>query len=123
MQLTLTKATKAEFTKDYNQAFRLYIKSADTFLHISRSGSAPDKKKQQWKANAAKALERAETVKRFVDAFRNAMATTSSQSTSPGLHLTPIAVDRFAERKTDFLKFASCLKYFFRRAIICPEKG
>lgn len=111
MQLTLTKATKAEFTKDYNQAFRLYIESATTFLHLSRSGSAPDKKKQQWKANAAKAVERAETVKRFVGALRNAMTATSSQSTSSSLHLTPIAVDRFAEGKTDFLKFPFCLKY------------
>ena len=99
LQLTHAKATKAEFAKDYDQAFRLYIKSAETFLHLSRSGVTTDKKRQRWKANAAKALERAELIKKFVDASRHASAATSAQSALPSLNLTPIRIDVFSQRK------------------------
>ncbi|SRR6266511_1383281 len=99
LQLTHAKATKAEFAKDYDQAFRLYIKSAETFLHLSRSGAITDKKKQQWQGNAAKALERAELIKKFIDASRHATTATSAQSALPSLNLTPIRIDMFSQRK------------------------
>ena len=81
------KAAKAEFAKEYDQAFRLYIKAAESFLHLSRSTTQSDKSKQQWKANAAKALERAERIKKFAEK-------------SPNTHLTPVPINHFSPRKS-----------------------
>lgn len=98
-QQTHAKATKAEFSKDYDQAFRLYVKATEAFLHLSRSGSATDKKKLQWKNSAAKSLERAEIIKKFVDSSRNAAAIgTPSHSTVQNIRLTPIVIDIFSQR-------------------------
>jgi calpain-7 len=90
-QLASSKAAKAEFAKEYDQAFRLYIKAAESFLHLSRSPTQSDKSKQQWKANAAKALERAERIKKFVAATSN---------TPASLRLTPVAINHFSPRKS-----------------------
>ena len=94
-QITSSKAAKAEFAKEYDQAFRLYIKAAESFLHLSRSGGTQDKIKQQWKANASKALERAERIKKFVEKS----TTASSNVQSPSLRLTPVAINHFSPRK------------------------
>lgn len=93
--MTSSKAAKAEFAKEYDQAFRLYIKAAESFLHLSRSGTQSDKTKQQWKANAAKALERAERIKKFVE-----KSSASSNIPSPSLRLTPVAINHFSPRKS-----------------------
>jgi calpain-7 len=86
--MATSKAAKAEFAKEYDQAFRLYIKAAESFLHLSRSPTQSDKSKQQWKTNAAKALERAERIKKF------------SEKSAPSLRLTPVAINHFSPRKS-----------------------
>lgn len=91
--MTSSKAAKAEFAKEYDQAFRLYIKAAESFLHLSRSSTQPDKIKQQWKASASKALERAERIKKFVESNQNI----PSQRT---LRLTPVAINHFSPRES-----------------------
>jgi hypothetical protein len=97
-QMTSAKAAKAEFAKEYDQAFRLYIKAAESFLHLSRSSTQSDKTKQQCKANASKALERAERIKKFV-------ANTPNHQ-SPSLRLTPVAINHFSPRKSlEYLHF------------------
>ena len=88
-QMTASKAAKAEFAKEYDQAFRLYIKAAESFLHLSRQS---DKTKQQCKANASKALERAERIKLFVEK--------SLSNQSPSLRLTPVPINHFSPRKS-----------------------
>jgi calpain-7 len=94
-EMTSAKAAKAEFAKEYDQAFRLYIKAAESFLHLSRSGGTQsDKIKQQWKANASKALERAERIKKFVE-----KSTASSNLQSPPLRLTPVAINHFSPQE------------------------
>lgn len=100
---TSSKASKAEFAKNYDQAFQLYIKTAESFLHLSRSTTADDKNKLKWKASAAKALERAEKIKRFVDKSRTSpnMGSTSgdgSNTNTANIHLTPIGIDHFSPR-------------------------
>lgn len=95
-QMTSSKAAKAEFAKEYDQAFRLYIKAAESFLHLSRSGGTQsDKIKQQLKANASKALERAERIKKFIE-----KSTPSSHVQSPSLRLSPVAINHFSPRKS-----------------------
>ncbi|THH18691.1 hypothetical protein EW146_g2354 [Bondarzewia mesenterica] len=59
------RATNSELNKDLDAAFRLYIDAAKAFLHLSRS-SSDDKSRAKWKANAGKALERAEKIKAFL---------------------------------------------------------
>ena len=91
--MTTSKAAKAEYAKEYDQAFRLYIKAAESFLYLSRSVTQSDKTNQQWKANASKALERAERIKMFVE---KSTAVPSHQSAS--LRLTPVAINHFSPR-------------------------
>ena len=51
------KGTQAELDKNYDDALQYYIKSAQGFLHLSRSTNT------DWKKEAGKALERAEKIK------------------------------------------------------------
>ncbi|PPR00890.1 hypothetical protein CVT24_000375 [Panaeolus cyanescens] len=98
----LSKASRAEFSKDYDQAFRLYLKSAQSFLHLSRSANAPDATKQQWKTSAAKALERAEKIKKFVDKFKssaNTQATENAAPVSANFNLTPVAINHLSPQE------------------------
>lgn len=67
-QTAYKKAANAELAHEYDEAFRLYIKAAEGFLHLSRSTSSgnvnhDEKSKMLWKKEAAKALERAEKIK------------------------------------------------------------
>lgn len=100
-QRTHAKATKVEFAKEYDQAFRLYVEAAEAFLYLSRSGNATEKKKILWKNSATKALERAEIIKKFVDASRSAAATTGlgGGPSRNNIRLTPIVVDVFSQRQ------------------------
>lgn len=93
-QLTSSKATQAEYAKDYDQAFRLYLKAAEYFLHLSRSAQTTEKNKQQWKINARKCLERAEKIKTFSEPSRIENAPTAQ----PSVRLTPIGIDHFSPR-------------------------
>lgn len=61
-QALYTQATHAELAQDYDEAFRLYIRAAEGFLHLSR-GSVNDSAKSPWKKEAGRALERAERIK------------------------------------------------------------
>ncbi|KAF8905038.1 hypothetical protein CPB84DRAFT_1845125 [Gymnopilus junonius] len=104
-ETTSSKAAKAEFSKSYDQAFRLYIKAAEQFLHLSRSSSAEDRSKQKWKSSAANALERAERIKRFVEALRSGSNATSNSSGPPtnDLRLTPIGVNYFSPQEQYYI--------------------
>ncbi|KAF7314374.1 Calpain catalytic domain-containing protein [Mycena kentingensis (nom. inval.)] len=83
-EATYAKAVKAEYSKDLDSAFRLYVKATEAFLHLSRSVELP-RDKAKWKASAGKALERAEKIKGFI--------ATTSQS------LTPVGIDHFSSRE------------------------
>ncbi|KIM39736.1 hypothetical protein M413DRAFT_446644 [Hebeloma cylindrosporum] len=102
-EMAYSKASKAEFSRDYDQAFRLYLQAADYFLHLVRSSATSEKSKQEWKGTAAKALERAEKIKRFVDVSRSNIQA-RSVSASPGqppaaVPLTPVGIDYFSPQE------------------------
>ncbi|KAJ7655627.1 hypothetical protein DFH06DRAFT_480739 [Mycena polygramma] len=94
---TYAKAVKTEFSKDYDTAFRLYIKAAESFLHLSRSVDQ-DREKTKWKTSAGKALERAEKIKAFVDKSK---APSSDPSRSEA-RLTPVGVDHFSLQEQSY---------------------
>ncbi|THV06173.1 cysteine proteinase [Dendrothele bispora CBS 962.96] len=84
-----TKATQAELAKDFDNAYRLYIKAAELFLHLS--GSTSDDTKSKWNSSARRSLERAEKL----NAVLNKPSQNTGQSQS-GYQLTPVAVDHFS---------------------------
>ncbi|KAH9919069.1 hypothetical protein B0H21DRAFT_768435, partial [Amylocystis lapponica] len=73
-----SNAAKAELDKDLDRAFRLYIKAAEAFLHLSQLTADPNLR-TTCQSHASKALHRAEKIK----AVRS--------------DLTPVAKDSFAE--------------------------
>jgi calpain-7 len=74
-----TRATKAELNGELQKAFKLYVLAAEEFLHLSRT--TPDAaSRTQCKAEAIKALERAEKIKNKKN------------------DLTPVAKDHLSER-------------------------
>ncbi|CAK5284399.1 unnamed protein product [Mycena citricolor] len=86
------KAVKTEFAQDYDAAFRLYIKAAESFLHLSRA-AAREEDKVKWKGSAKKALERAERIKAVIE-HRKTGGTSSSDA-----RLTPVGVDYFSQEE------------------------
>ncbi|KAJ7198567.1 hypothetical protein GGX14DRAFT_666051 [Mycena pura] len=88
---TYAKAVKAEYSKDLDTAFRLYVKAAESFLHLSRS--VDQREKTKWKTSAGKALERAEKIKSFVEKSKPSLSDPSSTSET---RLTPVGVDHFS---------------------------
>ncbi|KAJ7736872.1 hypothetical protein B0H16DRAFT_1572895 [Mycena metata] len=94
---TYAKAVKAEFSKDFDSAFRLYIKAAESFLHLSRSVNH-EKEKTKWKTSAGKALERAEKIKAFVDKSKAPLNDPSLSET----RLTPVGVDHFSPQEQSY---------------------
>ncbi|EEB90318.1 hypothetical protein MPER_11489, partial [Moniliophthora perniciosa FA553] len=92
------KATRAELARDYNTAFQSYIKATELFLHLSRAPTTDEKKKEKWKNDADKALQRAEKIKQFTDrlgtrpGYGSVVARTHVQTTPP-ISLTPAAID------------------------------
>ncbi|KAF8416131.1 hypothetical protein L210DRAFT_2571527 [Boletus edulis BED1] len=58
------RATKLEFAADFSSAFHLYLEATDAFLHLSRSSVATPAFQAQCKARAAKAIQRAEKIKK-----------------------------------------------------------
>ncbi|KAJ7935279.1 hypothetical protein B0H13DRAFT_2304939 [Mycena leptocephala] len=94
---TYAKAVRAEFSKDYDSAFRLYIKAAESFLYLSRSVDH-DKEKSKWKTSAGKALERAEKIKAFIDKAK----APSSDPSRPEARLTPVGVDHFSPQEQSY---------------------
>ncbi|RDB24959.1 Calpain-like protease palB/RIM13 [Hypsizygus marmoreus] len=105
-----SKAAKAELAKDYNLAFGLYVKSAELYLHISRSNHAHEVDRSKWKANAGKALQRAEKIKAFVDSQRGVSSTQhiptdglNEASADTCLSLTPIGIDHFSTQEQTYV--------------------
>ncbi|KAF8554920.1 cysteine proteinase [Imleria badia] len=58
------RATKLEFAAAFSSAFHLYLEATDAFLHLSRSSAATPTFQAQCKAKAAKAIQRAEKIKK-----------------------------------------------------------
>jgi calpain-7 len=63
-QTIYDRATKSELASDFTAAFRLYLAAANAFLHLSRSATSTPTFQVRCKANAGKALERAEKIKK-----------------------------------------------------------
>ncbi|KAJ7603725.1 hypothetical protein B0H17DRAFT_1222383 [Mycena rosella] len=95
---TYAKAVKAEFSKDLDSAFGLYIKAAESFLHLSRSIDH-ERDKAKWKASAGKALERAEKIKAFVEKSKPPLSSDPSRSEA---RLTPVGVDYFSPQEQSY---------------------
>ncbi|KAG8221254.1 hypothetical protein J3R82DRAFT_1418 [Butyriboletus roseoflavus] len=58
------RATNLEFVADFESAFHLYLEATDAFLHLSRSATATPAFQAQCKASAAKAIQRAEKIRK-----------------------------------------------------------
>ncbi|KAK1235520.1 cysteine protease [Marasmius sp. AFHP31] len=100
-----TKATKAEIAKDFDSAFQNYFKSADLFLHLSRTIVGDERKKEKWKNDASRALQRAEKIKQFIDRSNEARQPPAAGASTRGelasqqqTHLTPVSIDPFSAR-------------------------
>jgi len=124
--MAFSKASKAEFARDYDQAFRHYLQAADYFLHLFRSSTAPEKSRQQWKSSADKSLERAEKIKRFVDVSRSnnqpGSVPASSAQQPAEVRLTPVGIDYFSPRRSFAISPIQVADYC-RGAIPCSQEG
>lgn len=80
-QAKYTKAAKAELNRELDRAFRLYIEVAQDYMHLG-SITTNASIRVACKTNAGKALGRAELIKQKKP------------------NVTPVAIDRFSERKT-----------------------
>jgi len=98
-----SKAAKAEFSRNYDQAFGLYVQAAESFLHLSRSGAYSDDLKNQWKSKAAKAVERAEKIKRFMSKTTPpslGRSPVERETSNMGTRLTPVRINHFSTCKS-----------------------
>lgn len=82
-----TRAARAEHSSDFSTAFRLYLSAADAFLHLSRSESLNLAFQTRCKASAAKALERAEKIKK------------ASERPGAGFEVDAIPIDWFTREQ------------------------
>ncbi|KAJ3863401.1 hypothetical protein EV359DRAFT_43220, partial [Lentinula novae-zelandiae] len=96
------QATKYELARDYDSAFRLYIKAAENFLHLSRSASATENEKSQCKKSASKALDRAERIKQMTEKSRSSTSSALGQSKGT-TKLTPVSVDYFSLEEQSYV--------------------
>ena len=126
-QANYNKATQAELAKNYDAAFRLYIRSAEAYLHLGRAAPAGtgEALKNKWKSAANRALERAEKIKAVTDRQKLSSSSTAGEglgfsvdpddpgaggagaaagpSVSGGLmRLTPVATNLFSLREFFF---------------------
>ncbi|KAK7052803.1 cysteine protease [Paramarasmius palmivorus] len=103
------KATRAELAQDYNSAFQSYIKAAELFLHLSRTNTSDEKKKEKWKNDADKALQRAEKIKQFTDRLGGSRRISSTSTagphaeSTPSISLTPVAIDPFSPQEQSYI--------------------
>ncbi|KAI0326343.1 cysteine proteinase [Cubamyces sp. BRFM 1775] len=67
-----SKAANAELAKEYDRAFRHYVKAAEHFLLLSRQAT-DDRPRTLYRNQAAKALERAEKIKAIKQDIRPAL--------------------------------------------------
>ncbi|KAG9221284.1 hypothetical protein CCMSSC00406_0008881 [Pleurotus cornucopiae] len=94
-EATYSKAAKAELSGAYDNAYRLYINAAQSFLHLSRQGDA---KKDKWTSNARKCVERAEKIKAFIS-----KAKASDDAAAGADLLTPVDIDYFSPYEQSFI--------------------
>ncbi|KAJ2918270.1 hypothetical protein MD484_g2135, partial [Candolleomyces efflorescens] len=99
-----TKATRAELSKRFNEAFKHYIKAAELFLHLSRSSKSSEKDKAKWKSSAQKALDRAEKIKAFTEKSPRSVGSSTERVSSeidstPEVRLAPVAINHFASHE------------------------
>ncbi|KAJ7578544.1 hypothetical protein C8J56DRAFT_1016524 [Mycena floridula] len=92
-----SKAAKAEFSKDYDLAFGLYIKATELFLHLARTGLDNEPDKIRMKTKASKALERAEKIKALTERIK------SSSQRNPDNILTPVGVNHFSAQEQSYV--------------------
>ncbi|KDQ28322.1 hypothetical protein PLEOSDRAFT_1041381, partial [Pleurotus ostreatus PC15] len=98
-QATYSKAAKAELSGAYDNAYRLYINAAQSFLHLSRQGDA---EKDKWTSNARKCVERAEKIKAFISKAK----ASDDAAAGADMSLTPVDIDYFspcAHRSTEIM--------------------
>ncbi|KAF9073543.1 hypothetical protein BDP27DRAFT_1390928 [Rhodocollybia butyracea] len=98
-----SKATKSELARDYDSAFRLYIKAAESFLHLSRSASETEKDKLNWEKNASKALERAERIKQTREKSKQTQNSGTSSQSDSAAKLTLVSVDYFSAEEQSYV--------------------
>ncbi|KIK69012.1 hypothetical protein GYMLUDRAFT_53518 [Collybiopsis luxurians FD-317 M1] len=100
-----SRATRSELARDYDSAFRLYVKAAESFIHLSSSPSATERDKSQWNNNANRALERAERIKEMAE--RSRPSPSSSEGTSAqseqAPRLTPVIIDYFSPEEQSYV--------------------
>ncbi|KAF9494200.1 cysteine proteinase [Pleurotus eryngii] len=94
-EATYSKAAKAELSRAYDNAYRLYINAAQSFLHLSRQGDA---EKDKWTSNARKCVERAEKIKAFIS-----KAKASEDAAGADMSLTPVDIDYFSPYEQSFI--------------------
>ncbi|KAF5317385.1 hypothetical protein D9611_003702 [Ephemerocybe angulata] len=100
-----SKATKAELSRQFNQAFQHYIKAAELYLHLSRSEGSAEKDKVKWKASAQKALDRAERIKSFAEKSTARPKGSPVEDLPAGrddseqVRLAPVAINPFASHE------------------------
>ncbi|KAJ3824781.1 hypothetical protein F5880DRAFT_1479544, partial [Lentinula raphanica] len=97
-----TKATKFELARNFDSAFRSYIKAAELFLHHSRHTSATESDKTQWKKSASKALDRAERIRQLSENSRPSQSSASGQSEA-ATQLTPVDIDYFSPEQQSYV--------------------
>lgn len=95
------KATKEELARNYDQAFGLYIKATEVFLHLSRSATQQEREKAKWKANAQRALERAEKIKGFIEKSKGGSSHNANNGRvpQPEFRLTPVGINHFSPQE------------------------
>ncbi|TFK50844.1 cysteine proteinase [Heliocybe sulcata] len=87
---TYARATKAEVEQNWDLAFKLYVRAVELYLHASRTATE-NVSRAEYKAQAAKALNRAEKIK----ALKRDLA--------------PVPVDRFSEQQQYYILDKSCV--------------
>ena len=119
------KATKEELARNYDQAFGLYIKATEVFLHLSRSATQQEREKANWKANAQRALERAEKIKGFIEKSKGGSSNIANHGRvpQPKFTLTPVGINHFSPRAFPSLTYLEIKLTLFRGAVLCSEEG
>ncbi|KAL0955704.1 hypothetical protein HGRIS_001924 [Hohenbuehelia grisea] len=96
-----SKAANAELSGNYDSAFTLYIKAAESFIHLSRSTSEGQALKNRSKENARTCMGRAEKIKAYVSKAQSSSPVSAGViedvvGKAADLSLTPVAVDHFS---------------------------
>ncbi|TFK21933.1 cysteine proteinase [Coprinopsis marcescibilis] len=98
------KATKCEFSRQYDNAFEHYVRAAELFLDLSRLNTQSEKDRIKWKGNLQKCLDRAERIKAFTQT-RTRVSTNEGSSidgngrSTHNVQLTPVVIDQFAKHE------------------------